>query len=169
MGLYAKQDAKNLLQDNRRQLKLTPFELGFHMPAEWERHESTWLTWPKDPLTFPSDIIGRVEETYCEMIHVLQASEHVDLLVNDQKAEDRVTSMLSSTSNVLFHQIKSQDVWIRDYGPIFVKKNREIAAAKWIFNAWGGKVRRALLADNKAGLEIVQELCESRFSTLTSY
>ena len=127
------------------------------MPAEWGRHESTWLSWPKDPLTFPADIIARVEETYLEIIRVLQNGEHVDLLVNDQTTEDRITSMLSSTSNVLFHQIKSQDVWIRDYGPIFVKKNHELAATKWIFNAWGGKYDE-LLADNKTGLDICKSL-----------
>jgi len=37
------------------------------MPAEWERHQATWLAWPKDPLTFPEAIIGKVEETYRSM------------------------------------------------------------------------------------------------------
>ena len=127
------------------------------MPAEWERHESTWLSWPKDPLTFPSGIIDRVEQTYIEMIRALQVGECVDLLVDDQKTEDRVISMLSSTTNVRFHQIKSQDVWIRDYGPIFVRSSREVAATKWIFNAWGGKYDE-LMKDNETGKEICKEL-----------
>jgi agmatine deiminase len=137
---------------------LTPIELGFRMPAEWERHESTWLSWPKDPLTFPSDIIDRVEAIYVEMIEALQIGERVDLLVNGQETEDRVSSLLSSRSNVRFHHIKSQDVWMRDYGPIFVKKgNHEIAVTKWIFNAWGGKYDE-LLRDNATGMEICKEL-----------
>jgi agmatine deiminase len=124
------------------------------MPAEWEEHEATWLSWPKDPLTFPLDIIGRVEEIYLEMIESLQPGERVDVLVNDQKTEDRVSSMLSSKKNVSFHQIHSQDVWMRDYGPIFVKKkNGERAATKWIFNAWGGKYDQ-LLSDDETGIEI---------------
>jgi agmatine deiminase len=28
------------------------------MPAEWHPHTATWLTWPKDPETWP----GRVEQ-----------------------------------------------------------------------------------------------------------
>jgi agmatine deiminase len=143
-------------------LQATPFELGFRMPAEWERHESTWLSWPKDPLTFPSAIIDRVEQTYIEMIRTLQRGERVDLLVDDQKTEGRVTSMLSSTTNVRFHQIKSQDVWIRDYGPIFVRGSREVAATKWIFNAWGGKYEE-LMKDNETGKEICKELGVSAF------
>lgn len=136
---------------------MTPFELGFRMPPEWERHESTWLSWPKDPLTFPPDIIDRVEETYVEMISVLQTGEKIDLLVDDEKTEDRVSAMLASRSNLRFHHIRSQDVWMRDYGPIFVKRDRVIAATKWIFNAWGGKYDE-LLRDNQTGLEICKSL-----------
>ena len=29
--------------------KPTPADLGYFMPAEWQRHSATWLTWPKDP------------------------------------------------------------------------------------------------------------------------
>lgn len=130
----------------------TPFELNFRMPAEWERHEATWLSWPKDPLTFPSNIIHRVEEIYVEMIESLIAGERVELLVDDDKTEDRVSTLLSSKSNVRFHKIKSADVWMRDYGPIFLK-NSEIAATKWIFNAWGEKYDE-LLQDNHTGAEI---------------
>jgi len=127
------------------------------MPAEWERHEATWLSWPKDPLTFPPDIIGRVEEIYVEMIEALQQGERLDLLVNDLKTEDHVGSMLSSKKNVSFHQIQCQDVWMRDYGPIFIKKkNGERAATKWIFNAWGGKYDE-LLRDNDTGMKICRK------------
>ncbi len=133
------------------------------MPAEWERHDSTWLSWPKDPLTFPSDVIGRVEEIYLDMIEALRSGERVDLIVNDLKTEERVSSMLSSRKNVSFHHIKSQDVWVRDYGPIFVKKSgKERAATKWIFNAWGGKYDE-LLTDNETGMKICLELGEPIF------
>jgi agmatine deiminase len=138
-------------------LQTTPIELEFRMPAEWELHESTWLSWPKDPLTFPPEIIDRVEHIYLEMIRALQVGERVDLLVDDQKTEDRIVSLLSSTDNVRFHLIKSQDVWMRDYGPIFVRNAQEIAATKWIFNAWGGKYDE-LLRDNEAGQEICNGL-----------
>ena len=130
----------------------TPLELNFRMPAEWEKHAATWLSWPKDPLTFPEDIIGRVEEIYIEIIESLRVGERVELLVDDEKTEDRVSSLLGSNNNVRFHKIKSADVWMRDYGPIFIK-NSEVAATKWIFNAWGNKYDE-LLMDNHTGDEI---------------
>ena len=31
----------------------TPAELGFRMPAEWERQEAVWLSWPHRRATWP--------------------------------------------------------------------------------------------------------------------
>ena len=31
----------------------TPHALGFRMPAEWERHEATWLGWPHELTDWP--------------------------------------------------------------------------------------------------------------------
>jgi len=134
----------------------TPSGLGFSMPAEWAKHESTWLSWPKNPLTFPPEIVSKVEDAYVAMIEALTKGERVDLLVDDERTEDRVGSMLS-TKGVTFHRIKSADVWIRDYGPIFVKGGRgsAVAATKWEFNAWGSKYDD-LLPDNATGLEVAR-------------
>lgn len=126
----------------------------FLMPAEWEPHKATWISWPKDPDTFPPGYIEQVEEIYVKMIEELKNSEIVKILVNDEATEEKITSMLHDTKNVEFHKIKSVDVWMRDYGPIFVvnKKEKKIAATKWIFNAWGNKYEE-LKKDNVAGME----------------
>ena len=135
----------------------TPAELGFSMPPEWARHDSTWLSWPKNPLTFPPEIVSKVEAAYVKMIEALARGERVDLLVDDERTEDRVRSMLSA-KGVAFHRIKSADVWMRDYGPIFVKKGgrgQAVAATKWEFNAWGNKYDD-LLPDNATGLAVAR-------------
>ena len=67
----------------------TPSELGFRMPAEWRPHHSTWLTWPKDPETWP-DRVTLVEDIYLEMIAALTPHEIVDLLVDDEETEQVV-------------------------------------------------------------------------------
>ena len=58
--------------------------------------------------------------------------------MDDETGENRVRPLMLSQENVEFFRIKSADVWVRDYGPIFVRKNN-IAATKWNFNAWGKK------------------------------
>lgn len=124
----------------------TPKSLGYHMPAEWEKHEATWLSWPKDPVTWP-DRVPQAQEIFLQMITALAPHEIVNLLVNDAKTEENVLKRLKARSanvkNVRIHKITTVDSWIRDYGPIFIVKGtgakKEIAYTDWIFNAWGGK------------------------------
>ena len=111
------------------------------MPAEWHPHHSTWLTWPKDPETWP-DRVPQVEEIYLEMIAALTPHEIVNLLVDDAEVErlvrDRCTA--ATASRIRFHHIQTVDSWIRDYGPNFlIGPDGEGAFNDWIFNAWGNK------------------------------
>src|SRR3990170_6811987 len=101
---------------------------GYRMPAEWERHEATWLSWPKDPVTFPGKSLRAVERVFTEAIRFLQKGEKVFVLVDDGGMEDYVRERLRSSglrmTNVFFYRIKSVDVWIRDYGPFFLKNKQ---------------------------------------------
>ncbi len=122
----------------------TPAHLGYHMPAEWEKHKATWLSWPHDPLTFPNGV-EKAEKTYLEIIGALQKSEDVNLFVTDNDAKARVSGLLKSSGidqkRVKFHVWDYADVWMRDYGPIFLvnKNTKKLAMVHWIFDAWGGK------------------------------
>ncbi len=129
----------------------------YRMPAEWEKHESTWISWPGNRLTFPDDIMEEVEQTFVGIVEELSRGERIDILAADASLEEHITSMLNSTRNVKFHTIQAADVWVRDYGPIFVRKRnaRKIVATKWTFNAWGNKYDD-LLPDNIAGMEIAK-------------
>jgi agmatine deiminase len=122
-------------------LQETPAALGFHMPAEWHPHAATWLTWPTDPETWP-DRVSHVEEIYLQMMAALTPHEIVNLLVDDETAEQAVRERCTfpTAHNVRFHRIETVDSWIRDYGPNFlIGTNNEPAFNDWIFNAWGNK------------------------------
>jgi len=121
---------------------------GCRMPAEWEPHQGTWVSWPKDPHTFPEGILPAVERAYVEMVEALGRGEEVRVLVNDSRTEKRVKAMVKD-ARVSFHRIKTVDVWVRDYGPTYVV-GRNDAVVKWVFNAWGRKYED-LLPDNEAG------------------
>jgi agmatine deiminase len=131
--------------------KETPFRLGYRMPAEWEEHEATWIAWPKDPDSFPEELLPNVEASYVKIINALHKNEKVNLLVDDEAAEIRIRQLLKSsnvgTGNIIFHKIATSDVWFRDYGPTFVKRGGEVAFTRWRFNAWGNKYE-GLLQDN---------------------
>ena len=46
-----------------------PAALGYRMPAEWEPHAATWLSWPRrDGISFP-DSYERVTPALAKMVH----------------------------------------------------------------------------------------------------
>ncbi|MDQ1523582.1 MAG: agmatine deiminase [Pyrinomonadaceae bacterium] len=119
----------------------TPAALGYRMPPEWHEHAATWLTWPKDPLTWP-ERVPQVEEIYLEIMAALAPHETVNLLVDDEATEASVRARckFEARENVRFHRIPTVDSWIRDYGPNFLLNGRgELAYNDWVFNAWGDK------------------------------
>ena len=121
-----------------------PRELGLAMPAEWHPHEATWLAWPHNAETWPGKLLKEVRDVYLQMVETLLASEKVHLLVNGTQEEDEVLRFLKSArvnmQNLILHRVPNEDVWIRDYGPIFLTgKEKQKAWCKWTFNAWGEK------------------------------
>jgi agmatine deiminase len=119
----------------------TPSELGYRMPAEWQRHTATWLTWPKDPETWPNRVL-QVEEVFLQMMAALAPHEIVNLLVDDAETEAAVRArcVFPSAENIHCHKMRTVDSWIRDYGPNFlINDKNQLAYNDWIFNAWGNK------------------------------
>lgn len=119
-----------------------PKALGLTMPAEWHSHSSVWLAWPYDETTFPKRV-AKVENLYCQIIKALGSSETVELLVLNQPMKTKAETLLKEAgadlSNITFHITDYADVWVRDYGPIFVSSpaTKELAWVKWAYNAYG--------------------------------
>ena len=123
----------------------TPRSLGYAMPAEWSRHRATWLSWPHNRETWPTQL-ERVREVWLRMIQLLSPQERVCLLVNDEPSRQdvirRLTNARAALDNVTIFQIPTVDVWMRDYGPTFVIRDSQESALAFndcIFNGWGGK------------------------------
>jgi agmatine deiminase len=121
-----------------------PAKEGFIMPAEWEKHDATWLAWPEDRVTFPNRV-ERVRKRYVEIIKHLTAGEDVHLAVKDNNTKVKVRALLKAArvalGKVHLHVWDYADVWFRDYGPTFVVNRHagKVAIVQWRFNAWGGK------------------------------
>src|SRR5690349_12043771 len=125
----------------------TPSELGFRMPAEWEPHAATWLTWPRpEGISFP-DKYDTVPDVYAELIRNLVPHEEVHINVWTAEKEAWVRGLLRERKvpleRVFFHYFPAYEPWCRDHGPIFLVReregNRERAIVDWGYNAWGNK------------------------------
>jgi agmatine deiminase len=123
-------------------------ELGYIMPAEWEKHDAIWLAWPYDPTTFP-DRVEMVEATYVQIVKEIHDGERVNLFVKDEQTKQKATELFKAANidckRVNFYVFGYADVWFRDYGPIFVRnKSHELAMLHWNFNSWGEKYEELL-------------------------
>ena len=62
----------------------SPAAQGYRMPAEWEPHEATWLSWPRrEGISFP-DAYDEVMPVFVQMIDALRGSEQVRINVIDR-------------------------------------------------------------------------------------
>lgn len=120
----------------------SPAALGFRMPAEWELHAATWLSWPHKEASWPGKL-ERIPPIWVEMVRRLVAGEQVNVLVNDAAPAATVHALLADAgvplARVRLHDVPTDDAWMRDHGPTFVTRGDEFALVDWIYNAWGGK------------------------------
>jgi agmatine deiminase len=121
----------------------TPAALGYRMPAEWEPHAATWLSWPRrETISFPNTF-DRVMPTFRRMVAALIEAEPVCINVCNGAHEAEARAVLDGLplERVTFYRIPSNEPWCRDHGPIFIKRAAEpkLAIVDWGHNAWGGK------------------------------
>jgi agmatine deiminase len=114
------------------------------MPAEWEPHEATWISWPQpDCNSFPESY-DRVIPTFVKMAEALAESEIVRINVSGAEQEKTVRKLLRSCppERVEYFHIPTDEPWCRDHGPIFVKRDKspQLAVLNFGFNAWGYKL-----------------------------
>ena len=126
-----------------RMTERTPAELGYRMPAEWERHEATWLSWPRrEGISFPGSF-DRVLPALRAMVAALIESERVCINVCNGAHEAEAMEVLRDLdpARITFHRIPTNEPWCRDHGPIFLTRNKQprLAIVDWDYNAWGGK------------------------------
>jgi agmatine deiminase len=114
----------------------------FRLPAEWEKHEATWIGWPHNKSDWPGKFTPIIW-VYCEIVKKISEGEIVRIIVESTDHKNKVIRALKDSnadlSNVEFFILKTDRGWIRDSGPVFIKSNsqkNEIALVHFKFNAW---------------------------------
>ncbi len=116
-----------------------PARAGYAMPAEWDRHEATWLGWPHNESDWPGKL-APIPWVYGEIVRKLTPGERVRLITPTAAHVAAAKKLLRRVgvdlSRVDFLRFPSNRGWTRDSGPIFVRRQQALAIARFRFSAW---------------------------------
>ena len=112
----------------------------FRMPAEWEKQKSTWIAWPHNKKDWPNKFES-IPHVFAEIISYISKVQIVNLLIQNKKFKKKIINHLkqkkAKINNIKIITCKTDRVWVRDSGPIFLKdKKKNIILSNWNFNAW---------------------------------
>ena len=110
------------------------------MPAEWEPHRATWISWPHHEPDWPGKL-GPIPWVYAEIARVLANHETVEILCHDANVEASARAALDAhgvpSSRVRLHQVPTDRVWLRDSAPTAVHNaDGNVVLIDWAFNGW---------------------------------
>ncbi len=113
----------------------------YTMPDETQLHEGTWLQWPHQ-FEYGVTYRNRLDATWVAMTKELVSSEKVHIIAYNATQKTRIIALLNAANvpmaNVDFRLFKTNDVWVRDNGPIFVRNSAgQLRIQDWGFNGWG--------------------------------
>ena len=137
------------------------------MPAEWERQQAIWLAWPWNVETWVENL-AQAQNEFIELALAISRDQTVFVCGHESTRDDFVKQLKtrgeSNNANIQFKLVPTNDAWIRDYGPTFVRAaqpdrlqqqldvayesqtrivlgtgDSNLVAIDWRYNAWGGK------------------------------
>lgn len=116
---------------------------AYTMPAEGSEHEGTWLTWPHGH-TYGAEYAEELEGTWVQMAGILSHDENVHIMAYSGKDAERIYGMLEDSGAYMggidICTVRSDDLWVRDTGPMFVlDPDGDPAIAGFRFDGWGRK------------------------------
>ncbi len=110
------------------------------MPAEWEPHVATWLSWPHNVESWPGQF-EPIPAVWAELVRTLVEFEPVHILAGAGAVHAQAQAMVGHLPRVTIHDVPTNDAWARDHGPMFLTgpTGAPPALVHWRYNAWGGK------------------------------
>lgn len=110
------------------------------MPAEWERHDATWIGWPHHEPDWPGKF-APIPWVYTEIVRALGRFERVEILCHNEQVAEEARACLTlhgvEDGQYRLHLQPTDRVWLRDSGATGVHRaDGSTALVRWGFNAW---------------------------------
>ncbi len=143
-------------------LATAPRAHSLRMPAEWARHDATWISWPHHEPDWPGKL-APIPWVYAEIVRALSPHERVEILCHDDRVLESARHALHmhsvDASQYRLHVQPTDRVWLRDSGPTGVyQADGSVALVHWGFDAWSKYDNFALDAQVPEAVERISAL-----------
>jgi len=129
-------------------IALSPSVPAYTQPAEWEPQRAVWLSWPRyDHVADQS-----VAAVTAKLASAISKTAIVEILVSDPEMEVDANKLIRNAggtgSKVKYTHINNNEIWTRDFGPIFLKHpDGRKKVASFAFNFWGYDEKGSALSE----------------------
>jgi agmatine deiminase len=118
-------------------MELSP---GRRMPAEWEKHEATWIAWPHHEPDWPGKL-APIPWVYAEIVRALSEFERVEILCHDATVAENARVLLDAHGvkhgSYRLPTVSNDRVWLRDSAPTgVIRADGHVELVNWRFNGW---------------------------------
>lgn len=113
---------------------------GLRFPAEWEPQDAVWFAWPTSEELWPG-CLPRVRSQLAALYLLAARYQPVCVLCPTSARAELFKHMGKEgpPSNLQLFDYQTDDIWCRDFGPLFCFEASTLTATDWGFNAWGNK------------------------------
>ena len=119
----------------KRIVGTTPRQDGYRMPGEFEEQTGVWMLWPQRPDNWRGGA-KPAQQAFADVARAIARFEPVTVCVNPDQFQNARARL---PEDIRVVEMTSNDAWVRDCGPTFVKNDQgNLRAVDWTFNAWGG-------------------------------
>ncbi len=112
---------------------------NYKLPAEFDKHEATWIGWPHNKSDWPGKF-STIPFVYAEIVKQISREEIVRIIVESKEHQKKAEKILKDANveltNIEFFIKKTNRGWLRDSAPFFVKYKNELAVVDFKFDAW---------------------------------
>ncbi len=107
------------------------------LPAEWEKQEMILMAFPHKNTDWNDDLKSAYT-TFVKLASAICFNQKLIILVPKEDRE-KIKEMFCYHDRISFVSCKTNDTWIRDFGPICVYEDNKRVIKDFLFNGWGGK------------------------------
>ncbi len=109
-----------------------------YFPPEWSPHEAVWIGFPSAPDLWLDDLDGAQEQVaaFARAVHADGLGEAVRLICATEAAAERAVALKTGAA---IHVMPFFDIWLRDTGPLVLRRDGARIAVDYRGNGWGGK------------------------------